>query len=71
MMMAVALSVPGREVACNKCGKPLFAPEFSENFGEEKIVIRFWSCLNCGNQFETEAGMPVNPKPNIDGKALT
>ncbi len=65
MTTAATLSVPGRKIICDKCGNSLLAPEFSENFGEEQLVIRFWSCKNCGNQFETEA---IVAKSKIDGK---
>ena len=38
-----------------KCGDSLIAPEWSYDFSEERLVINLWSCMNCGNQFETEA----------------
>jgi ribosomal protein L37AE/L43A len=68
MTTAATLSGPGRKIICDKCGNSLLAPEFSEDFGEEQLVIRFWSCKNCGNQFESEAIVPINAKRKFDGK---
>lgn len=41
-------------IACTKCDEWLRAPEWKYDFQEEGIVINLWSCVNCGNQFETE-----------------
>jgi hypothetical protein len=30
------------------------APELREYFNEEHVVLTFWSCKECGLQFETE-----------------
>jgi len=68
MTTAASLSDRGREVSCDKCGHSLIRPDFSETFGEERLIIKFWCCMTCGSQFETEASMPVNAKSNIDGK---
>jgi ribosomal protein L37AE/L43A len=46
-------------MTCKKCGDTLIAPEWSEYFNEERLVLNFWSCTNCNDQFETEAVVPV------------
>jgi ribosomal protein L37AE/L43A len=48
-----------RGIICNKCGISVAAPEFSEDFSEEQVVINFWSCMNCGNRFETEVSTTI------------
>jgi len=53
-MMTAASLRSSNHATCNKCGNLLVAPEFSEPFSEEQVVINYWSCVNCGNQFETE-----------------
>jgi hypothetical protein len=53
-MMKVASLRGSNLVICDECGNSLVAPEFSEPFSEEQVVIDYWSCVNCGNQFETE-----------------
>ena len=63
-MMKVASLRGSNHATCNKCGNLLVAPEFSEPFSEEQVVIDYWSCVNCGNQFETE----VATKSKVDGK---
>jgi ribosomal protein L37AE/L43A len=57
-------------VACNRCGELLGAPERSEDFPEERLVLNLWSCTNCGNKFETEAFEAVDPKSKIDKGVL-
>jgi ribosomal protein L37AE/L43A len=46
----------GFETSCDKCGNALIAPEWSE-YVSDGLVLNFWSCTNCGFQFETEALM--------------
>jgi RNase P subunit RPR2 len=62
-MMTVASLRSSNHATCNKCGTLLVAPEFSEPFSEEQVVIDCWSCVNCGNQFETVAA-----KSKVDSK---
>ena len=47
------------EMACKKCGDTLIGPEWSEYFNEERLVLNFWSCTTCNDQFETEAFVPA------------
>lgn len=63
-MMTLASLRSSNHATCNKCGNLLVAPEFSEPFSEEQVVIDYWSCVNCGNQFETE----VAAKSKVDSK---
>ena len=65
-MMKVASLRGSNHVICDECGNSLVAPEFSEPFSEEQVVIDYWSCLNCGNQFETEVA--VVAKSKVDSK---
>jgi C4-type Zn-finger protein len=55
-VMTIATSVQNSKVEaiCSKCGNTLVAPELAEYFNEEELVLNFWSCGNCGFQFETE-----------------
>jgi putative toxin-antitoxin system antitoxin component (TIGR02293 family) len=48
-----AKPTPVRTEVCPKCGNELIAPEWSEFF--EGDVLHVWSCVNCGNRFETTA----------------
>jgi len=57
-------------MTCNKCGDSLIAPEWSEYFGEERLVLNLWSCMTCGNRFETEAFTPVDATSTLDCKVL-
>jgi ribosomal protein L37E len=54
--MEIAASVHNSkiEAICRKCGNTLEAPELAEFFNEEQLILNFWSCSNCGFQFETE-----------------
>ena len=45
------------ETTCDKCGKALIAPKWSE-YVSDGLVLNFWSCTKCGFQFETEALVP-------------
>ena len=65
-VMKVASLRKSDQMTCNKCGNLLVAPEFSEPFSEEQVVIDYWSCLNCGNKFETEVS--VVAKSKVDSK---
>ena len=42
------------ETTCDKCGMALIAPKWSE-YVSDGLVLNFWSCTQCGFQFETEA----------------
>jgi hypothetical protein len=52
---------------CNKCGNWLIAPEWSYEFPEEGSVINLWSCVDCGNQFET-VGTAVGARSKVDNE---
>jgi DNA-directed RNA polymerase subunit M/transcription elongation factor TFIIS len=67
MTRVTALRRSASEMACNKCGNSLIAPEWSYDFKEEGSVINLWSCVKCGNQFETEA-TAVDARSKIDNK---
>jgi ribosomal protein L37AE/L43A len=54
---------------CTKCGDILPMPEWSE-FGSESLVFNFWSCMTCGNRFETEAFAPVDENSKVDDEVL-
>jgi hypothetical protein len=55
-VMAISASVHNSkiEAICRKCGNTLAAPELAEIFHEEQLILNFWSCSNCGFQFEPE-----------------
>jgi hypothetical protein len=46
--------MPIAEAICRRCGNALAAPELAEYFNEKELILNFWSCSNCGLQFETE-----------------
>ena len=58
MTPVASLRHPTRRVTCRNCGVSLNQPDWSENFSEEQIVLNFWSCTECGHQFETEVALP-------------
>jgi DNA-directed RNA polymerase subunit M/transcription elongation factor TFIIS len=64
-MMKVASLRSSNYTTCKKCGNLLVAPEFSESFSEEQVVIDYWSCVNCGNQFETEVAAESKFERNV------
>jgi ribosomal protein L37AE/L43A len=66
--MAIAASVHDSkiEVICRKCGNTLAAPVFAEFFNEEQLILNFWSCNNCGFQFETEEQIRSEATPEIE-----
>jgi hypothetical protein len=66
--MAMAASVHNSkiEAICSKCGDTLAAPELAEFFNEEQLVLNFWSCSNCGFQFETEEKIRSEATPQIE-----
>jgi hypothetical protein len=66
--MATVASLRGSAhgTICGKCGGSLIAPEWAEYFSEEQLVLNLWSCMNCGNRFETEAFVPIDPKSKLD-----
>jgi ribosomal protein L37AE/L43A len=55
---------------CDKCGESLIAPEWSEYFSEEQVVINLWTCTRCGHRFETKAFEPVDTTSKIDPRTL-
>lgn len=57
MPAIIALRSSARTVECPKCGDRVISPEQTYDFPEEGIVVNFWSCGNCGNQFETDTKM--------------
>ena len=70
--MATVASLRGsaQQVICDKCGEALIAPDWAEYFSEERLVLNLWSCDRCGHRFETEADVPADAAPPIDGKVL-
>jgi rubredoxin len=54
------------EAICRKCGNTLAAPELAECFSEEQLILNFWSCSNCGFQFETEEKIRSEATPQIE-----
>ncbi len=70
--MATIASLRGSAhgMTCDKCGGSLIAPEWAEYFSEEQLVLNLWSCMSCGNRFETEAFVPVDSKSKIDSDVL-
>ena len=58
------------ETVCNKCGNTLSIPEIVKYFSEERRLLKFWSCPNCGFQFETDEKAPTDHQPfHSDGEA--
>jgi hypothetical protein len=55
------------EAICRECGNTLPAPELAEFFNEEQLILNFWSCTNCGFQFETEEKIRSKATSQIDG----
>ncbi len=55
---------------CDKCGETPIAPEWSEYFADEQVVLNLWSCARCGNRFETEAFEPVDPASTISPRVV-
>jgi hypothetical protein len=45
--------------------RPLIAPEWSE-FVTEELVLNLWSCMSCGNRFETEVCMPADAEADAE-----
>ena len=70
MTTVASLRGSAHEMTCGKCGNSLIAPEWSEYFSEEHVVLNLWSCMNCGNRFETEAFVPVDAKSENENKVL-
>jgi ribosomal protein L37AE/L43A len=70
MTTVASLRGSAHGMTCDKCGDSLIAPEWSEYFSEERLVLNLWSCMSCGNRFETEAFVPVDAKSKIDSKVL-
>jgi ribosomal protein L37AE/L43A len=61
---------PAQKATCKKCGVLLNAPECSEFFPEERLLLNLWSCTSCGNKFETEAFAPADARSKIDHEVL-
>ena len=70
MMTDLSLRRPANEMICSKCSGALIAPEWSYDFVEGGTVIDLWSCMNCGNQFETEASAIDTSDNRVFGEAL-
>jgi ribosomal protein L37AE/L43A len=70
--MATVASLRGlaHGMTCNKCGDSMIAPVSAEYFIEERLVLNLWSCMSCGNRFESEAFVPVGAKSKNGSKAL-
>ena len=70
-MTAVAdLRGSAQASVCPCCSEQLIAPEWSEYFSEEKVVINLWTCTHCGHHFETEAIQPIDPRPEFDERLV-
>jgi ribosomal protein L37AE/L43A len=54
-------------MTCAKCGEALIAPDWSE-FVSEHLVLNLWSCMKCGDRFQTEAYMPADTQPKMTDK---
>ena len=44
--------------SCAQCGGKLLAPEWSEHVNE-RCVRHFWSCDDCGYEFESSVYLPA------------
>jgi ribosomal protein L37AE/L43A len=66
MEIAVPVYDSKIEAICRKCGNTLAAPELAEFFSEEQLILNFWSCSNCGFQFETEEKIRSEATPQIE-----
>ena len=66
MEIAVPVHDPKIEAICRKCGNTLASPEWAEFFDEEQLILNFWSCSNCGFQFETEEKIRSEATPQIE-----
>src|SRR5262245_39066318 len=53
------------EAICRECGNTLPASEVAEFFNEEQLILNFWSCTNCGFQFETEEKSVPKPRREL------
>jgi len=69
--MATVASLRGsaHPVICEKCGDRLVAPEWAEYFSEEQLILNLWSCMRCGNRFETEAFVAADCTAENEKKA--
>jgi DNA-directed RNA polymerase subunit RPC12/RpoP len=52
-------------IACTKCREWLHAPEWTYDFREAGLVINLWSCMSCGNRFETETSTNDGLPPKL------
>ena len=71
MTIAASIRSSKYETICGECGSAVMAPEFVEYFSEERLVLNFWSCTNCGFRFETEekTSTDVEPRVAVRGEA--
>jgi formylmethanofuran dehydrogenase subunit E len=54
MTLMVSMSSTDRGSTCSKCGEMVISPDRSV-FVSEWSVLNFWSCAQCGEQFDTMA----------------
>jgi NAD-dependent SIR2 family protein deacetylase len=52
-MSVLSLHGSATDTNCGKCGDSLIVLDGSYDFSEEDRVINLWSCVSCGNKFET------------------
>jgi ribosomal protein L37AE/L43A len=60
MVTVASLRSFARGMTCSKCGDSLIAPERTEYLVKEWLVLNLWSCMGCGNRYETGAFAPVD-----------
>ena len=70
MAMVESLRGLAQGMTCDKCGDSLIAPVWVEYLIKERLGLNLWSCMSCGNRFETEAVAPIGAKSKIGRKAL-
>jgi len=61
---------PDFGMTCVQCGETVIAPELVEYFSEERLMLSFWTCEQCGYQFDTESFAPADAEPNVDNRVL-
>lgn len=70
MAKVASLRGSAHGMSCGRCGESLIAPDWTEFFCEEGLILNLWSCTSCGNRFETEAFIPVDSNSKIDQGVL-
>ncbi len=60
MVTVASLRSFAHGMTCSKCGDSLIAPERAEYLVKERLVLNLWSCMGCGNRYETGAFAPVD-----------